>query len=315
MMKPAAEVVPLQALRNVFGDSLQENVMMANYTTARVGGIAAALLVVHSAEELVHAQNQLWQLDVPYRVLGGGSNILVSDRGLQEVVVINRANLIKVEAEAPLPSVWAESGASMVSIGKRLALRGLSGFEWATYIPGTLGGAIYGNAGAHGGDMHSQIILADILHPQLGRVQWSSDDFVYAYRSSILKRTDSKAIILSASLRLSHSTREEVEKCLEGIYNRRLKMQPPGSSLGSIFKNPGDDKAGRLIEAAGLKGTRIGDVEISQKHANFFVNHGQAAAKDIYALIRLAQRTVEEKFGVQLEMEIELLGDWTDNEQ
>ena len=306
---------PMQALRNAFGRDLQENVMLANYTTARVGGAAEALLIVHSAKEMADTVQKLWDLQAPYRVLGGGSNVLISDKGLREVIVINRANQIKVDAHTNPPTVWAESGASMVSIGKRLALRGLAGFTWGTYIPGTLGGAIYGNAGAHGADIAGQLILADILHPVLGIVQWTSQQFEYGYRSSILKRTDSKAIILSAYLELSNSTREEVEDCLETIYKRRMKMQPPGSSLGSVFKNPQDDKAGRLIEAAGLKGTRIGDVEISQKHANFFVNYGDAKAKDIYSLIRLAQQTVEEKFGVQLEMEIELLGDWTANEK
>lgn len=313
-MQPSA-AVPMKALQNVFGESLQENVMLSNYTTARVGGAAAALLIVHSAQELENALQHLWQLKAPYRVLGSGSNVLISDRGLQEVVVINRANLIKVDTHTDPPTVWAESGASMASIGKRLALRGLSGFEWGTYIPGTLGGAIYGNAGAHGGDIQNQLILADILHPELGKVQWNNDQFEYGYRSSILKRTDSPAVILSARLALNYGTREGVEKCLQTIYDRRVKMQPPGSSLGSIFKNPGEDKAGRLIESAGLKGTRIGDVEISQKHANFFVNYGQAAAKDIYQLILLAQRTVEEKFGVKLEMEIELLGEWTEHER
>ena len=310
----ASAVVPIKALQDIFGESLQENVKLSNYTTARVGGAAAALLIVHSAQELETALHHLWRLNAPYRVLGSGSNVLISDRGLQEVVVINRADMIKVDTHTDTPTFWAESGASMASIGKRLALRGLSGFEWGTYIPGTLGGAIYGNAGAHGGDIQNQLILADILHPELGKVQWSSEQFEYGYRSSILKRTNSQAVILSARLALSQSTQEGVEKCLQNIYERRVKMQPPGSSLGSIFKNPGEDKAGRLIEAAGLKGTRIGDVEISRKHANFFVNYGQAAAKDIYQLILLAQRTVEEKFGVKLEMEIELLGEWTEHE-
>ena len=314
-MTASATPFPIQALRDAFGSNLQENVMLAHYTTARVGGAAEAVLIVHSANEMADTVQKLWDMQAPYRVLGGGSNVLISDKGLREVIVINRANQIKVDAHTNPPTVWAESGASMVSIGKRLALRGLAGFTWGTYIPGTLGGAIYGNAGAHGGDIASQLILADILHPVLGRVQWTSEQFEYGYRSSILKRTDNKAIILSASLELSHSTREEVEDCLETILNRRIKMQPPGSSLGSIFKNPQDDKAGRLIEAAGLKGTRIGDVEISQKHANFFVNYGDAEAKDIYSLIRLAQQTVKEKFDVQLEMEIELLGDWTTNEE
>jgi len=311
-MSTSAAPLPIKALRDAFGSDLQENVMLGNYTTARVGGAADALLIVHSADELADTVQKLWDIEAPYRVLGGGSNVLISDKGLREVVVVNRANQIKVNAESDPPTVWAESGAANVQIGKRLALRGLSGFAWATYIPGTIGGAVYGNAGAHGGDIARKLILADILHPEYGRVQWTAEDFDYGYRSSIIKCSDCKAVVLTVCLALKHSTPEKVEARLQKILERRKSVQPPGSSLGSIFMNPQDDKAGRLIEAAGLKGTRIGDVEISQKHANFFINHGDAHAKDIYALIRLAQKSVEEKFGVALKMEIELLGEWTE---
>ena len=132
----------------------------------------------------------------------------------------------------------------------------------------------------------------------------------YGYRTSMLKRVDSKAIVLSTELGLKNATKEEVSAKIKQFSEHRKTTQPPGASMGSMFKNPPGDYAGRLIEAAGLKGTRIGNAEISIVHGNFFVNHGKTKASDIHALIELAQRTVQGKFGITLELEIELAGEW-----
>jgi UDP-N-acetylmuramate dehydrogenase len=308
---PAA--IPMPLLREKFGSALQENVSLANYTTARTGGLVAALLPVHSAAELEQAALVLWALETPFQILGSGSNVLVSEAGLDGIVVLNRARNIKVDTHHEPPSVWAESGANFGTIARQAALRGLSGLEWAATIPGTLGGAVYGNAGAYGGDMQGNLIVADILH-RTGKEAWTADQMAYAYRSSALKRSGKTsapdAIILSARLRLDHADPKTVQAVMEKNSEHRRRTQPPGASMGSMFKNPPGDYAGRLIEAAGLKGARIGDAEISGVHANFFINHGQASAADIGQLIAQARRTVFEKFGVLLELEIELLGDW-----
>jgi UDP-N-acetylmuramate dehydrogenase len=132
----------------------------------------------------------------------------------------------------------------------------------------------------------------------------------YGYRTSVLKRGEKQAIVLSAMLRLKNSSNEEVSAKISEFSERRKSTQPPGASMGSMFKNPAGDHAGRLIEAAGLKGTRIGNAEISTKHGNFFINHGETKAEDVRALINLAQKTVSEKFGVELELEVELIGEW-----
>ena len=303
---------PLEPLRAAFGGRLQENMLMANYTTAHVGGPVDAAVIAQSAAELESAVQSLWGMGTPFYLLGSGSNVLVSDAGIRGVVVINRAHTVKIDTHGPPtpPTVWAESGANLSGTARQLALRGLSGLEWATNVPGSVGGAVYGNAGAYGMDVKACLVLAEILHRREGRQSWPGARLEFDYRSSILKRDPGQAIVLAARFSLTTSTKEEVQARMDSYNAQRRRSQPPGASLGSMFKNPAGDYAGRLIEAAGLKGTRIGGAQISKMHANFFVNDQQARAADIWGLIQLAQRTVHDKFGVDLELEVELLGDW-----
>ena len=300
--------LPIPTLRAAFGDRLQENVSLARYTSARIGGPADALVIATSADELAETVSRLWELDVPYLILGGGSNVLISDKGVRGVVVLNRAKNVSFD-KGSKPKVRAESGAVFANLARRSAAQGLAGLEWAAAVPGTLGGAVYGNAGAFGGDMNGNLIQAGLL-TENGRETWPVEKLKYGYRTSILKRQTLKAVVLWAELRLEHSTKEAVSVKIGEFSERRKATQPPGASMGSMFKNPPGDFAGRLIEAAGLKGTRIGTAEISPVHANFFINHGQTKAEDVRELTSLAQKTVAEKFGVNLELEIELIGEW-----
>ena len=302
--------LPIEQLRRSFAGHLQENVVMANYTTAQVGGKVDALLPVNTLEELSEAAAMLWQMDVPFKMIGSGSNVLVSDEGLHGLIILNRARNVKIDSRSEPPSVWAESGANLGHMARQVALRGLAGLEWAASVPGTLGGAIYGNAGANGSDMQASLSMAEILHRDSGRESWPVERLAFAYRSSILKREHIPAIILAGRLDVQVSTSEEVQARIAAFNDKRRATQPPGASSGSMFKNPPGDFAGRLIEAAGLKGRRIGGAEISQVHANFFVNQGKASARDVWELIQIAQHTVEDKFGVRLELEIELLGEF-----
>jgi UDP-N-acetylmuramate dehydrogenase len=303
------KTIPIKKLRDIFGEQLQENVTMSSYTTARIGGRVDGLVVVHSAAELEKMVQQLWDLDIPYYLIGGGSNVLIPDEGLRGIVILNRAHTVKIDSTHISPTVWAESGAIFSSISHQVALRGLSGLEWAASVPGTLGGAVYGNAGAFGSDMNSSLILAEILQPS-GKITWTSEEMEYGYRTSRLKRNHEPAIILAAKLQLSQSTIEDVQAQMGSFSAKRRGSQPPGASMGSMFKNPPGDYAGRLIEAAGLKGTRIGGAEVSSVHANFFINRENAKAADLYQLIRLVQSKVMETSHVQLELEVELLGNW-----
>ena len=309
----------LGPLRAVFGNRMRLHVPLARFTASRVGGPADVLLEVNSADELAQAAIILWDQDIPFVIIGGGSNVLVSDLGIREVVIINRARKVRFDESSQVPTVWAESGANFGVIARQAATRGLSGLEWAAGIPGTLGGAVVGNAGAHGGEVAGNLVVAEILQqrtlmqddvPQ--RQEWPAERFKFAYRSSVLKQSSRPTVILAALIRLEHASREDVQAKIAQFVDYRHRTQPPGASMGSMFKNPKGDYAGRLIEAAGLKGTRIGDAQISNTHANFFINQGQASASDIFALIQLAKRSVFEKFDIALDPEIELIGDWSE---
>ncbi len=308
----------LKALRAAFGERLHENVMLSNYVTARVGGPARAFLAANHLHELEDFASRLWQMGVPFRVLGSGSNLLVSDEGYDGVILLNRARNVRIDARSTPPTVYAESGANLSALARQVAVRGLSGLEWAAAIPGTLGGAVVNNAGAFGGDMAGNLILAEILHPIHGKQSWTVEQMGYAYRTSVIKQQADKPLLLAARLKLEQSTPETVKARMNANVEKRRATQPPGATMGSTFKNPPGDYAGRLIEAAGLKGTQIGGAQISPVHANFFINasleqdpaHPRATANDFWQLIELARETVKEKFGVQLELEIELMGKW-----
>jgi len=241
-------------------------------------------------------------------MLGGGSNVLVSDRGVRGIVVLNRAKGVRFH-NGDRPSVTAESGVVFSNLAHRCASKGYAGLEWAATVPGTVGGAVYGNAGAFGGDVAGNLIWAELL-TENGREKFTAEQMAYGYRTSVLKRAELDAIVLSADLSLKNSTKEEATVKIEQFSAHRKATQPPGASMGSMFKNPSGDYAGRLMEAAGLKGARIGNAEISPLHGNFFINHADTEAEDILALIQLVQRTVKEKQGVKLELEIELIGEW-----
>ena len=305
MVKPTFAV---DVLRQTFGDAVQENVTLAPYTSARIGGPADVLVTVKSADEFADAMQLIWQHELPYYILGGGSNVLVSDDGFRGVVVLNRAKETHFET-GDQPTVWCEAGVIIANLAKRCASKGLAGLEWSATVPGTVGGAVYGNAGAFGGDMTDNLIWAEMLTKN-GRERFTLEQMGYDYRTSVLKRGEIRGIVLSALLKLKNSSKEEVSVKIEQFSERRKATQPPGASMGSMFKNPTGDFAGRLIEAAGLKGTRIGNAEISTVHGNFFINHGETKAEDIRALIHLVQNTVKEKFNVHLELEVELVGDW-----
>jgi UDP-N-acetylmuramate dehydrogenase len=309
----------LGPLSDVFGRRLRFQVPLVRYTASRVGGPADVLLEVDSADELAQAAMILWKLEFPFVIIGGGSNVLVSDLGIREVVLINRARALRFDDASQPPKVWAESGANFGALARQAASHGLSGLEWAAGIPGTLGGAIVGNAGAHGGEVADNLLVAEILQQQTlmqddvpQPQKWPAEKFDFTYRSSILKQRPSYTVVLSATMRLAYASKEEVQAKMAQFVEYRHRTQPPGASMGSMFKNPPGDYAGRLIEAVGLKGTCIGEAQISDKHANFFINQGKASASDIYALINLVQRSVFDKFGVRLDLEIGLVGDWSE---
>jgi len=303
-----ALVHPLDVLYAKLGDKVRENVSLAPYTSARIGGPADVLITAESADDLARTIKLLRKQEIDYLILGGGSNVLVSDRGVRGVVVLNRAKGVRFH-NGDEPSVYAESGVIFSNLANRCASKGFSGLEWAATVPGTIGGAVYGNAGAFGGELAGNLVWAELL-TENGREKFNAEQMSYGYRTSILKRGELDAIVLSAELRLQNSTKEAVSATIEQFSAHRKATQPPGASMGSMFKNPNSDYAGKLIESAGLKGTRIGNIEISPVHGNFFINHGATKADDVRALIELVLKTVKEKHDVELELEIEFVGEW-----
>ncbi len=303
--------LPHSTLRAEFGERIQFNAPLARFTAARIGGPAEALLVVESARELARAVTYAWEETLPFVVLGAGSNVLVSDLGVRGIVILNKARAVEFKTESDPPQVWAESGANFGALARAAAGRGLAGLEWAAGIPGTVGGAVFGNAGAHGGDMAGNLVWADVLVRGHREQRWNLERMAYGYRTSALKRSPGSGIVLSAQMNLAWAPKEEIEGRTEAFLAYRKLTQPPGASMGSMFKNPPGDYSGRLIDAAGLKGTRVGEAEISSLHANFFINRGGASADDVRALIMQAHDVVLEEFGVDLELEVELIGEWT----
>jgi UDP-N-acetylmuramate--alanine ligase len=318
-----APILPLEKLHRQFGNNLQEEVPLGRLTTAKVGGLADALLEVASADELAQAAGWLWREEIPFFILGGGSNTLISDAGCRDLVLFNRAKRFEFRpgknGSKDTAVVWAESGASIGAIARQAAQLGWSGLEWAATIPGTVGGAVVGNAGAFGGDTAGNLRLVEILQRiESPEKQGVSADrqmvepakLDFSYRSSLLRTHPGQAVVLSVEFTLHRCEPSEAVAKVGELLARRRSTQPTGASLGSMFKNPPGDHAGRLIEAAGLKGYRMGNAEISQQHANFFINLGEARAADIRALMDMAQTTVRQKFGIELEPEIILAGDW-----
>jgi len=298
-------------LDEMLGSRLLRSVSLARYTTARIGGPAEALFIADTRQALVHSLQVVWSTGIPYHLIGEGSNLLISDSGFQGLIIVNKSCEINYLLDGEVPQVTADSGINLVTLSRILAEKGLGGFEWAGGIPGSLGGAVYGNAGAHGFDMASTLESASILHRTGETETWPSSRFDYGYRTSVLKRSAQPVVVLQATLHLEKKPEDEIRALMATFNNRRKATQPPGASLGSIFKNPVGDHAGRLIEASGLKGFTIGGAAVSEKHANFLVNARGASAEDYYLLICHVQAEVLRRFGVTLETEIELIGNFS----
>ncbi len=314
MDKPIITESQSNTLKSFFGSKLQMDEMMGRYSVMQVGGPADYLVIIRDVRDLEESVRFLWEQEIPFILLGGGSNTLISDAGIREVVVINKAKEVKLlENDPDTIRLWAESGASFGKLSRRTASKGWTGLEWSAGIPGTVGGAVVNNAGAFGSNVAENLEVAEILHPvgdKIQRSEWSVDQLAYDYRTSVIKTGGNPAVVLSATFRLQQSTPAEVKRRIASISKKRQGSQPQGASLGSMFKNPPGDYSGRLIEEAGLKGSSVGDAEVSLVHGNFFLNRGNASAEDIAALIERVRETVKGKFGVDLELEIQLIGDW-----
>lgn len=308
-LEQSSSNLPIRKLEALFGEKLQEGEHLSKYTTIKAGGPAAGLVIINTLDELRHAVNTLWDLKVPFRILGSGSNVLISDKGYPGIVLINRCNKVEILKDQTPPLVYAESGANLGTMSQMASRAGVGGLEWCNSIPGTVGGAVYGNAGAHGSDVEATLLEAKIITPD-GEQTLHLGEMGYQYRSSKFKREGANVIILSATFHGEIISPEESIKKLGTLTEKRAKTQPKGPSFGSTFKNPQGDFAGRLLEEVGMKGITCGNARVSEHHANFILNDGTASAQDIYNLIRMGQKRVKEKFNIDLQTEIEIIGDF-----
>lgn len=278
---------------------------MSRHTSLRVGGPADYFVRVASEEDLSGAVQVAREHELPVFVLGGGTNLLVADAGIRGVVLENAWSEAAVEGDL----VVASSGTPTAHVAAIAARSGLLGLEWLATVPGTVGGAVHGNAGAFGTETADVLVDATLMDLNGDVRTVSAAELGYAYRTSALQGTP--VIVLRARLRGIQGTRAEAVARIKEMANERARKQPLAQpNTGSIFRNPPGDHAGRLIEAAGLKGARVGDAVVSEKHANFIVNTGRATAADVWELMQRCQREVRERFGVDLVPEVERVGEW-----
>lgn len=289
------------------GLELEVDVPLAPLTTLRVGGPADRLAAPGSIDELVSLLEIAAEAGTPVFMLGKGSDIVVSDAGIRGLVVRTRAGEVKVDGTR----VRAEAGAAMTGLARRTAREGLAGFDWAISIPGSFGGAVWANAGAHGGEMAQVLREVEVFDPAIGdRLTLPAGDCAFAYRESRFKH--STEVVLGGVIELEPGDPEAIGRLIDEHQTHRSATQPlADQNAGSVFRNPPGDFAGRLIEEARLKGHRIGTAMVSTLHANFMVtDRGAGRAADVRALGDHVRAVVAERTGVELAYEIEFVGEW-----
>ncbi len=280
------------------------NQSLAPYTTFKIGGPAGILLLPSTNKEIKHALEISWQKKLPYYVLGRGSNVLIDDKGLKGLVIYLGENYQSIEVNGHV--IRAKSGVSLKEISVRATANGLAGLEFARGIPGSLGGAVYMNAGAF--DCYMQNLVENVVTlTDKGKiVYYSRPEIEFDYRWSSFQQKSE--IILEVTLSLQKGKKDWIEQRMQEMMQRRESKQPlEYPSAGSIFKRPEGYFAGKLIQDSGLKGYTIGGAQVSQKHSGFIVNKGNATSEDVKKLVDYIQNTVYQKFGVQLERELKYL--------
>ncbi len=284
---------------------------LARFTTMRVGGPADLFATAHNAFELRALVRFARSREIPHLILGRGSDVVISDAGVRGLVIQNRAEGSRVEGER----YTAEAGVPMARAATETQRAGLTGFEFGLAIPGTVGGAVWANAGAHDADIAAIIESARVLDAVGGEAVLPAGELALAYRDSRFKHHEPgqpRELIVDATFRLEPADQDTIKGRLDDIRRWRQAHQPLGlPSAGSVFRNPPNDSAGRLIDAAGLKGRRLGGAVVSEKHANFVVNDQKGTATDVRRLMDLVRAEVSARHGIDLQFEVEFLGDWT----
>lgn len=305
-------------LKERLGVNLKFNELMKNHTTMAVGGIADYFIEVNTIEEMVNAIMVADKFSLPFLVIGAGSNVIVSDMGFKGLIIRNSTHGIIINSERG--EVIADSGVNLATLLNSAASHNMGGIEFLAGIPGTLGGAVYGNAGsstAYIGDYIRSVTILDKIRGELKVVKKSYEWMEFTYRNSKLKRIPIDAyhpVILIVQMRLTQRRNDEILKSIKENLSLRKAKQPYGDkSAGSFFKNLGkspEQAAGYLLDKSGAKKLRVGGATVSKKHANFIINSRNASAKDIRKLADNAKQLVRDNYDIALEEEVEYIGEW-----
>ncbi|MEN3037537.1 MAG: UDP-N-acetylmuramate dehydrogenase [Candidatus Kryptonium sp.] len=298
----ALRMINLEEIREIVKGKILINEPLAKYSTFKIGGPADLYIEPKDVDELLNLIRYLKDREIDFVILGNGSNVLISDEGFRGAVINLESglNFIRFENEY----VVAGAGVKLAKFVDFCIENGFRGVEMLAGIPGTLGGAIIMNAGAYSGEISDYLVDVDVIR-NLNLIRLKKEECGFGYRTSNLLGD----VVVQARFKFPRGDVEEMKKIRREILIKRNQTQPVNfPNVGSIFKNPPGNYAGKLIDEAGLKGVQIGDAQISEKHANFIINKGNATARDVLELIKLAQRKVYEKFGIKLELEVKLIG-------
>ena len=284
---------------------------LSRHTTMGIGGPADIYFAARTEEHLRAALRAAHRHSIPMLILGAGSNVLVQDGGVRGLVIENATD----QVEGPIPNgggfkVGAASGVSLAALARRLAFAGYAGLEWACGIPGTLGGAVVYNAAAYGCSVLEVLEGVRVVDPANGILEMRPEELALSYRNSAFTRSDMRGhVVLSVDLAVRKGDAAALRARVRELDARRLAAQPRGRNAGSMFKNPAERPAWQAIDEAGLRGHRIGNAQISAQHTNFILNLGGAKAADVLALMDLARSRVRERFGIELENEVAVVGE------
>lgn len=279
---------------------------MKNHTSFKIGGPAHIMALPGSVDELVGLIKTCKNNDIEYCIMGNGTNLLVSDDGIRAVVIKINSNLNKVSVFGD--KIVAEAGALLSAVSNSALKYSLTGIEFASGIPGTVGGAVVMNAGAYGGEMKDVITKVRCLNKNGEIVEYTNEEMKFGYRSSRAQREG--LIVIEVEMELEEGKYDDIVEKMRELKEKRISKQPLNiPSGGSTFKRPKGYYAGKLIDDAGLRGLRFGDAQVSEKHCGFIVNVGNATSNDVKTLIRVVQKTVSDKYGVLLEPEIKIIGE------
>ncbi len=282
------------------------NEEMKNHTTFKIGGPVDAMIIPSREEEIIDAVKFLRDNNIDFMIMGNGSNILVKDGGIRGVVVKISEGFNSIEIEDK--KVYCQAGALLSTISKRALGKNLKNFEFASGIPGTIGGAMVMNAGAYGGEMKDVVLKLKAIDKKGNIREYSNEELNFKYRNS--RVWDEGLIVLSVELELENGNYDEIKLKLDDLTHRRTSKQPlEYPSGGSTFKRPEGYYAGKLIDDAGLRGIRYRGAMVSEKHCGFIINIDNASCKDVLDLIDVVKKTVYDKYGVELEREIKLIGE------